>query len=152
MVVPDPGQGSTGGEWTDVEPNNTPGTATPVGPVQGAPWLGFTQPYTQINSNTDVDYYSFKTTTSLDFDISFCWSAPVDLLDLSLYAVVNSQKGPLLKAAATNSTSCENLIAFGERSPDGGPFFQPDASYLLEVRAAPGLILPGDGGPVTYMA
>jgi hypothetical protein len=136
-MVPDPGT-AVGGEWTDVEPNDTPEDAVPVGQVQFAIWAGFAPPYTQIDNPTDVDYYVFRAPAQADLaglNMQFCWGGAIDLLDLYLYEVVNMTQGALVRSAATTNTSCETIIAPG----DGPTYLTADAVYLLEVRAAPSL-------------
>lgn len=143
-TVPDPGT-AMGGEWTDVEPNDTPSQAVPVGTILGSAWMGFAQPYTAINPETDVDYFVFRTAdaASLDSDyISVCWSFPGNLLDLELYEVVNSMQGPLVASAAQTTAGCETVLDFGQ----GSTLLKPDTVYLLKVAGAPGLMLNGDPG------
>ncbi len=136
-MVPDPGT-AVGGEWTDVEPNDTPENAVPVGTVQFAIWAGFAPPYTTINTPTDVDFYVFRAPPAADLpnlNMQFCWGGGLDLLDLYLYEVVNMLQGALIRTANTTNTSCETIIAPGE----GPTYLTGDAVYLLEVRAAPSL-------------
>jgi hypothetical protein len=136
-LVPDPGTVEAG-EWTDVEPNDTPGNATPVGIMNGPVWAGFVEPYTQIGSTTDVDWYVFKTkdaATLVNDYIQFCWGGGINLLDLYLYEVVDQRQGPLVRSAETTDTTCETVIPAGE----GATILTADTTYLLEVRAAPGL-------------
>src|SRR5262245_40275916 len=59
-TVPDPGT-TEGGEWTDVEPNNDPSHAVPVGVLTGPVWMGFADPVTKINGPGDSDFFVFKT-------------------------------------------------------------------------------------------
>src|SRR5689334_14060976 len=47
--VPDPGT-AMGADWTDVEPNDQPSQAVPVGIVTGSIWMGFADPPTAISS------------------------------------------------------------------------------------------------------
>lgn len=143
-TIPDPGT-TVGGEWTDVEPNDTPSQAVPVGILNGSVWMGFADPVTAISSPTDVDYFVFKTgdAASLANDnIQVCWSFAGNLLDLNLYAVDNGKKGALLKSATDTAGACETLIAPGE----GTALLTVDTVYLLEVVAGPGLDLMGDPG------
>ena len=143
-LIPDPGM-VAGGEWTDVEPNDTPGQAVPVGILNGPVWAGFVEPYTAISSPTDVDYFVFRSGDAASLpnvNIQICWSFAGNLLDLNLYNVVNSQKGSLVKSAADTAAGCETLIDFGEAPM----VVQPDTIYLLEVVAGPGLNLGGDPG------
>jgi hypothetical protein len=143
-MIPDPGS-TVGGEWTDVEPNDKPSQAVPVGIVEGPIWMGFASPVTAMSSPADVDYFVFRTgadATLANVNIQTCWSFPGNLLDLNLYEVVQSQKGPLVKSATTTNTSCETVIGFGE----GTMVLKADTIYLLEVIAGPGLDLAGDPG------
>lgn len=147
-VIPDPGT-EVGGEWTDVEPNDTPSQATPVGVLNGPAWVGFVEPFTEIASTTDVDYFVFKTAdaASLANDyISLCWGGGVNLLDAHLYEVVDQHQGTEVVTATTTNTSCETVIDFGQ----GPTILAADTVYLLELRAAPGL--PAAGLPIGYSA
>jgi hypothetical protein len=143
-MIPDPGN-QPSGEWTDVEPNDTPSQATPMGILTGPMWMGFTEPLTAINPATDVDYFVFKTgdaTSLANVYMSICWSFAGNLLDLRLYEVVNSMQGPEAAMAATTGTGCETLVDFGE----GPTVLTADTTYLLEVAGAPGLNLGTDPG------
>jgi hypothetical protein len=143
-MIPDPGN-QPSGEWTDMEPNNTPSQATPMGVLTGPIWAGFTDPLTAINPATDVDYFVFKTGDAASLAnvyISLCWSFAGNLLDLTLYEVVNSMQGQVVASAATTGTGCETLVDVGE----GTTLLQATTTYLLEVAAAPGLNLMGDPG------
>jgi hypothetical protein len=134
-TLPEPGT-EDGGEWTDVEPNDTPGDATPVGVVNGPIWAGFVEPYTTIDSPTDVDFYVFRAPGAAELgnvNMQFCWGGGLDLLDLYLYEVMSMTQGALIQTANTTNTSCETIIPFGE----GANILTADAVYLLEVRAAP---------------
>jgi hypothetical protein len=142
--IPDPGM-QMGAEWTDIEPNDIPSQAVPVGIMTGPIWAGFVMPYTAISSPTDVDYFVFKTgdaASLANVNIQICWSFTGNLLDLNLYTVVNSQKGPLALSSTSTDTSCETMINFGE----GPAKLTADTTYLLEVFAGPGLNLAGDPG------
>lgn len=143
-TVPDPGT-VMGGEWTDVEPNDSASQAVPVGIMNGPVWMGFAEPYTAIGSNTDVDNFVFKSpdaATLPNVNIQICWSFPGNLLDLYLYEVVDSKKGMLVASATETAGACETVIDFGQ----GPTILQPDSVYLLEVTAGPGLDLAGDPG------
>ncbi len=142
-LVPDPGTG-TGLEWTDVEPNDDPSHAVPQGILAGPVWMGFAMPFTAINSATDVDFFVFRTgdAASLDNDfIGTCWGDGVDLANLYLYQVDNGVQGALIASAESTDTTCETVVGFGQ----GSTLLAADTVYLLEVRAAPGLVLTGTG-------
>lgn len=144
--VPDPGT-QVGKTWTDVEPNDTPDKAFPGGVLSFAFWMGFAQPATKIGTNTDVDFFVFKTgdaasITGIGGPLSVCWSGGINLLDLYLYKVENSRKGPLVRSATTADSSCETVVDAGQAST----VLAPNTVYLLEVRAAPGLNLGGNPG------
>lgn len=142
--VPDPGM-AMNGEWTDVEPNDDPSHAVPVGILESSIWMGFADPLTAISSPSDVDYFVFRTgatATLANINMQICWSFAGNLLDMNLYDVVQNQKGMLIKAATSTNTTCETLIMPGE----GSALLKADSVYLLEVVAAPGLNLAGDAG------
>lgn len=143
-LIPDPGTVQNG-EWTDVEPNDDPSMAVPQGILTGPVWMGFAMPYTTINDDTDVDYFVFKTGDEMSLAnvyISACWGDGVDLLNMYLYTVENRIQGGLVASAESTDTSCETLVDFGA----GPTILSADTTYLLEIRAAPDLMLGGAGG------
>jgi hypothetical protein len=141
-LIPDPGN-EMGGEWTDIEPNDTPDHAVPMGILAGPIWAGFSEPYTAINPETDVDYFVFKTNNDLaSINMQLCWSFAGNLLDMNLYEVQNQMQGMLVASSADTAPGCETLIDFGE----GPTMLTANTTYLLEVRGAPGLDLAGDPG------
>ncbi len=141
-LIPDPGNGMNG-EWTDIEPNDLPSQAVPMGILSGPIWAGFVMPYTAINPATDVDYFVFKTGADLSgIYMALCWSFAGDLLDMYLYQVDSQMQGAMVASAATTGSGCETLVDFGM----GATVLAPDTTYLLEVRGAPGLDLAGDPG------
>jgi hypothetical protein len=142
--VPDPGN-LPGVDWTDVEPNDTPCTATPEPMLAGPVWMGTAMPYTMIDSNTDVDFYSFRTSdmASLANDsIQVCWGFAGHLLDLFLYRVDNGMQGPMVASATAATGQCQTVVPAGM----GTTLLLPTQRYLLEVRPAPGLNLGGMPG------
>ncbi|MFO0722133.1 MAG: hypothetical protein U1E65_00030 [Myxococcota bacterium] len=141
-LVPDPGD-TTITEWKDIEPNDTPDHAVPQGPLAGPVWAGFSAPNTTIDNNTDVDYFVFKTTADLSqVYIEICWGFAGNLLDLFLYRVDAGRKGPQVLAANETTGQCERLVPIGM----GATLLMPNTTYLLEVRAGPGLMLNGASG------
>jgi len=143
-LIPDPGT-DIAVEWTDEEPNDAPENAVPVGQVEGPIWAGFVMPLTAINPEDDVDYFVFQTGAAPTLDsvyISLCWSFAGDLLDLRLYEVQNGLQGPMVAEAATTNPGCETIVDFGM----GSTILTANTVYLLEVAAAPGLVLGGDSG------
>jgi hypothetical protein len=141
-LIPDPGT-EMNGEWVDTEPNDTPAQAVPMGTLTGPIWAGFTEPYTAINPEDDVDYFVFKTGPDVsNVYMSLCWSFSGNLLDMNLYEVVAQTQGALVKSSASTATGCETLVDIGQGATD----LQPNTTYLLEVAGAPGLALAGDPG------
>ncbi|NUP11415.1 MAG: hypothetical protein HOW73_35670 [Polyangiaceae bacterium] len=141
-MIPDPGP-QMDGEWVDVEPNDTPSQAVPMGTLTGPIWAGFMEPYTAINPEDDVDYFVFKTGGDVSgVYMALCWGFPGNLLDMNLYEVVDQHQGDLVKTAAATTDGCETLIDVGTGAAD----LTPNTTYLLEVAAAPGLVLGGDEG------
>lgn len=144
-LIPDPGN-EMNGEWTDIEPNDTPDQAVPMGILTGPIWAGFVAPYTAINPETDVDYFVFKTGADTSgVYMALCWSFAGNLLDMNLYEVENQMQGQLAATATDTAPGCETLVDFGE----GATLLSPSTTYLLEVRGAPGLNLAGDPGLYT---
>jgi hypothetical protein len=132
-------------DWSDPEPNDSPETAVPSGIFSGQLWLGFAAPMSTIATNTDVDYYVFKTGDAASLmggGMQICWSFPGDLLNMYLWNVTNGQKGSLVKSSESTQAGCETLFANGTLAMS----LQPMTTYLLEVRAAPGLNLNGMSG------
>ena len=143
-TVPDPGD-AMGAEWTDIEPNEAPSDAVPVGILAGPVWAGFVQPYTAINPEDDVDYFVFKTGDAASLAnvyVQLCWSFAGNLLDMDLYEVTGGQQGALVKSSTDTAPGCETLIASGE----GGTVLAPTTVYLLKVYGPAGLALNGDPG------
>jgi hypothetical protein len=139
--VPDPGA-TVGADWTDVEPNDDACHATPVGVLNGPVWAGFADPVTTINTNTDTDFFVFKTDDAASLanvNVLLCSSGNFNLLDLYLYDVLpDGTLGPQVKKAESTQPGCETIVGMGEGPTD----LKPDTPYVLEVRAAPGLVLP----------
>ncbi|MBI4822393.1 MAG: hypothetical protein HY791_39400 [Deltaproteobacteria bacterium] len=149
MSVPDPGT-DTSGEFRDVEPNDTPGTATPVGVLTSPAWMGFSTPVTQLESAADVDYYVFRTgpeTTLPNVYVAACWSVGLgNLIDMELFEVLDGAQGRSVRAANGTQDQCETIIDSGAASD----LLAADSVYLLRVNAGPGVtIAPGAG---TYSA
>ncbi len=143
-MIPDPGT-TVGGEWTDIEPNDDPSSAVPVGVLESSIWMGFAMPATAISSPTDVDNFVFRTgavATLSNINMQICWSFPGNLLDMNLYDVVQGKKGALVKSAKVTAGTCETLIM----PPEGSMLLKADTVYLLEVVAGPMLMLNGDAG------
>jgi len=133
-------------DWPDIEPNDTAAQAVPVGILEGAMWMGFGATPSRIATNTDTDFYVFRTGNAASLvgqqPMSVCGSQGVDLVDLYLYAVVNGRLGALLKSAATTTPSCETILSTAEIPM----VLMPESIYVLEVRAAAGLMLGANTG------
>jgi hypothetical protein len=131
-AVPDPGD-EVGGEWTDVEPNDDPGHAVPVGIISGAVWAGFVEPYTQLETPEDRDFFVFATgdAASLEVHIAMCGDA--NTFDMYLTEVVDGMMGPEIAQSVGEDTGCATVVDFGQ----GPELLQPQTSYVLEVRAQP---------------
>jgi hypothetical protein len=143
VMVPPPGD-MQAFEWPDTEPNDTPGQATPVGVFEGALWMGFSMPPSAIDPEDDIDFYVFKmpATVQVFTDLAVCYSFAGNLLDLYLYDVQNGFLGPEIASATETTGGCETLMTIAEAQAA----LQPDATYVLEVRHGPGLVLGGDPG------
>jgi hypothetical protein len=145
-LVPDPGD-AVGGEWTDIEPNDDPSHAVPVGVLAGPVWAGFVEPFTQIASADDTDFFVFRTgeeATLGDVYIALCGTA--NTMDGYLSQVVDGRMGAELASAAGPDTGCITLVDFGQ----GPEILAATTAYVLEVRAQPDAD-PGDF-PVLYSA
>ena len=145
-VVPDPGE-VVGGEWTDIEPNDDPSHAVPVGILAGPVWAGFAEPFTQLESTDDTDFFVFATgeaATLADVYILLC--GPANTMDLYLSEVVDGHMGGQISSAAGNDTGCVSMIEVGQ----GPEILTATTSYVLEVRAQPGAA--GASFPALYSA
>lgn len=146
-LIPTPPM-TTAAEWPDTEPNDTPEQAVPVGVIEEAVWMGFSMPLNAVNSDGDVDFYVFRTPDAEGLmqltEVSFivCWQGGLDLLDLALYRVQEGRIAETVREASTQDPSCEDLMAGTQPSE----LLSPESIYLLEVRAAPGLMLGGSPG------
>src|SRR5262245_2339459 len=98
--VPDPGAGPLAADWLDFEPNDSPDTAAPMctataNDVLGGDtivtWMGFNMQGAQsgIGGADSVDYYVFNSGIATKFRCQICWNIAVDLLDFTLYKVVD---------------------------------------------------------------
>jgi hypothetical protein len=138
-MVPDPGTSDqVDQDWTNVEPNNTPAQATPLGVAMGDIWT-WVSSNTAGGSNTS-DYFVFKSAAgpdagTLHFDM--CFGAPITSMTASLWKVSGGvQQQPAL--ATWNSTGgC--VTDNGAELP-----LSPSTVYLV------GLTITGDAG--TYSA
>ena len=143
-LIPNPGT-TMNGEWTDIEPNDRPDQATPVGIVTGPAWMGFVAPYTAISPANDVDYFVMSTGAANTLDsiyLEACWSFNGNLLDMYMYEVNQGVQGTMVASSVTPDTSCEPLVA----AATGSTLLSADTVYLIEIRGAPGLNLGGDPG------
>jgi hypothetical protein len=134
-MIPDPGPGMNT-EWTDVEPNNDPAHAVPQGILTGPIWAGFATPYTQIDDANDTDFFVFKTGASetlANVYISLC--GPANSLDVYLYKVDSQMQGDVVSSAEGTDSGCAEVVGFG----GGEALLTADTTYLLEVRAQPGI-------------
>jgi hypothetical protein len=136
-MIPDPGTGdAVDQDWTNVEPNDTPAQATPLGVAMGDIW-------TWVSSNNaggsdTSDYFVFKSAPdggTLHFDV--CFGAPITSMTANLWKVSGGVQ--VQPAVATwNST--------GGCVTDTGAelMLLPSTEYLV------GLTIAGDAG--TYSA
>jgi hypothetical protein len=127
--------------WNDVEPNDTPSRAVPVGRLQYALWMGFSAQPNVIGNNTDVDYYAFRTGDAQSLmnqaDMVICSNDGQDLLTAKLYSVIEGMQGEELRASTRPSEGCALLMT----SVEVPTVLMPMSVYLLEIRALPGLEL-----------
>ncbi|MBI2374118.1 MAG: hypothetical protein HYV07_08970 [Deltaproteobacteria bacterium] len=143
LLIPDPPTTSAD-EWPDTEPNDTPDHAVPVGVLNFAFWMGFGSEPNQIATDTDVDYYVFRTGADLAgfAPLQICASDQINLFDLALYEVQNRAQGALVREANSSAPSCETLMS----SDEVPTLLHANSVYLLRVGAAPGLSLGGSTG------
>jgi hypothetical protein len=125
--IPDPGAGSmVDNNFGDVEPNDTPATATPLGTSAQA------NVYLWVSNNTGggtdtSDYYVFKTgATSTMFTLStagICWSGGITGIDATLWEVANGQQVMPPVKTWMSTASC---------TPPGAAItVKPSTEYLL---------------------
>jgi hypothetical protein len=135
-TVPDPGTSNkVDNEWADVEPNDTPSQATPLGTAGG-------DIYTWVSNNAaggsnSQDYFVFKSgpgpdAGSLSFDM--CWQAPITNMNASLWKVSGGVQQQPAIASWTGSGTCVTDMAM--TAP-----LAPSTVYLFGLT-----ITGGDGG------
>jgi hypothetical protein len=138
-MVPDPGTSDqVDQDWTNVEPNNTPAQATPLGVAMGDIWT-WVGSNSAGGSNTS-DYFVFKSAAgpdagTLHFDM--CFGPPITSMTANLWKVSGGvQQQPAL---ATWNSSGGCVTDTGAELP-----LSPSTVYLV------GLTIAGDAG--TYSA
>jgi len=113
-VVPEPGTNPLPQFWPDDEPNDTPEQAVRIGTG-----IGQIGPYVDrghIGGADRADYFVFRTGDSSDITwiAGACWDAQLDvnLLDFTLYKVIDGQ--PLIPISSANSQgkTCETQLPF----------------------------------------
>jgi hypothetical protein len=138
--IPDPGAGNAvDNNFADVEPNDTPQTATPLGTsAQAMLYLWITN---NMGGGTDTsEYYVFKTgATAGTFTLGtsgLCWSGGITGIDATLWKVVAGMQ--VLPPIQTwmSTASCT--------PPGTAPAVEANTEYLL------GLTIHGAAG--TYFA
>jgi hypothetical protein len=126
-AVPDPGSGNgVDNNFGEVEPNDTPGTATPLGTAaNGSVYVWVTQ---NSGGGTDMaDYFVFKTAnnpgTFTLSSLGICWDGGITGIDASLWKVQNGQQ--VMPAIQTwmSTTSCT--------PPGNSPALEGNSEYLL---------------------
>ncbi len=124
-------------DFAVVEPNNTPAQATDACTVPAAGYWGNFSGPGSLGGDDDVDYIVFKTPVaeSITIPVIPCWQPGTDLLDLSIYEVVDGvpMETPVYESA-TPQTDCEGSFEV---------MLAPDTVFLLEMRLA------SDGAPAT---
>jgi hypothetical protein len=137
--VPDPGTGTQiNVDWTDVEPNDTPGQATPLGVATGDiyMWVGGNN---AGGSNT-ADYFVFKSASGPDagqFSFDMCYSTPITGMNANLWKVSGGMQQQPAVATWMGNTSCVTDM--------GAPVsLLPNTVYLFGVTIS--------GGSGTYSA
>jgi len=117
-------------DFAEVEPNDTPSQATDACTVANGYWGTFAGP-TSIGGDDELDYVVFRTPAAgmnVDVPVIPCWNTPTDLIDLSIFEVVDQVAvEPPVYESATPATDCEGEF---------GISLAPDTVFLLELRLA----------------
>jgi hypothetical protein len=138
--IPDPGAGAAvDNNFGNVEPNDTPQTATPLGTSASANvylWIS-----NNMGGGSDTsDYFVFKSgPTSTMFSLStsgICWSGAITGVNATLWEVANGQQVMPPVKTWMSTTSCT--------PPGTAVTIKPSTEYLL------GLMISGGAG--TYQA
>jgi hypothetical protein len=145
-TIPLPGDEQTF-DWQDAEPNDTACQAFPSGLMPFAAWMGFGTEPNAINTNDDVDFYVFKTSTADTLSgifLQVC-ADKANVFDAFLYNVDSDRHQGDLVVESTTADACQTLVM-----GNGDTLLAADTDYLLELRAKPGLDLGGE--PSLYSA
>jgi hypothetical protein len=139
--VPDPGTGDqVNVAWLNVEPNDTPQQATPLGISQIAqvnPWVVGNQIGGTENS---ANYFVFQSAPTLgEFESNMCFSFPITGMTASLWMVI----GGVQQCAPIGTWTVSNSCQVSYSAP-----LEPSTVYLFGVFATG----TADGGVGTYTA
>ncbi len=122
--------------FVDVEPNDTPDEATPLGVASGADvtvWVGTNE---VGGAGNPADYFVFESSAQPGlFQFDMCYTPPITSLTASLWKVVDLKVGATPIATWPISTTCATSFS----AP-----IEASTVYLFGVLAT--------GGPGTYTA
>jgi hypothetical protein len=139
VKVPDPGTvDQVDNDFTDMEPNNTPSQATPLGIAQGGGVFVWVNGNEIGGSGNPADYFVFQngpTAGPLSFDI--CFDAPVTAMTATLWKVVGGD---------------QQLPALGTWTSANGCVTDPTAMPMLDANTVYLFGLTATGGPGMYAA
>lgn len=138
-AIPDPGPGNqVDQDFTEMEPNDTPETATPLGTaMMGSVNVWVTS--NQLGGAADAaDYFVFKSGPAAGtMTLNICFSAPITDMTATLWKVVNA------KAELPPIGTWTSVATCIQGPPMGAPL-EADSTYLFELTAK--------GGVATYNA
>ena len=134
-TIPDPGTGNAvGNNFGSVEPNDSPGQATPLGVAMAG------DVYTWVNNNKigggdTTDYFVFKSgPAASEFSLGaggLCWMGAITNLSATLWKVTNHQQVlPAVHQWQGNGTCV--------KSTKGDAPLEPNTDYLFGVTSTGG--------------
>jgi hypothetical protein len=135
--IPDPGNGTdVDNNFGDVEPNDTPAQATPLGKS------ALTEIHIWVSGNniggTDTtDYFVFNSGTANVFTFNLCWSGQVTNINATLWKVANSQQVMPPIHQWTGSGSCVQTSIPGDGAAPDAPL-EANTNYLFGLQATGG--------------
>jgi hypothetical protein len=106
--IPDPGTSDgVDNNFTDVEPNNTPDQATPLGVAAGAGVAVWVNGNTIGGPSNPADYFVFKSNAAAgQFTFDVCFGAPITAMTATLSKVVDGEEQTPPVGMWTSSMGC----------------------------------------------
>ena len=129
-AIPDPGPGNkVDQDFTDMEPNDTPETATPLGTTMTGSVNVWVTSNTLGGASDAADYFVFKSGPAAGtMTLNICFSAPITAMTATLWKVVNA------KAELPPIGTWTSVATCIQGPPMGAPL-EADSTYLFELTA-----------------